>query len=102
MKGYKAFDKDLKCRGIQFIVGNIYFHDGTIKPCESDFHFCAQLKDIYNYYPKNYDTRICEVEALGEVLTEGDKSYAPSLKIIQELSRDEIKLLTDDLKFNSG
>ena len=57
---------------------------------------------MFNYYSKSYDTRVCEVEAIGEVKTEGDKSVTDKIKIVRELSKDEIKALTDDLKFNSG
>ena len=104
MKGYKAFDKNLKCRDMQFRVGESFSVSGEIIPCKNGIHFCEKLKDVYEYYPKTYDTRICEVEVReGAVLiTDGDKSVTSNLKILRELSEEEIKNLTDDLKFNSG
>jgi hypothetical protein len=102
MKGYKAFNKDLKCRGFQFVVGKTYKIEGKLKICEAGFHFCEKLNSVYNYYPKSVDTRVCEVESLGLVDTKDDKSCTNHIKIIRELSKEEISLLTDDLKFNSG
>ena len=101
-KGYKAFDSNLACRGFQFVVGVTYTQKEDLRICNNGFHFCEQLKDVYNYYPKNYYTRICEIEATGEVQTEGVKSCTSQIRIIRELTKDEIKALTDDLKFNSG
>jgi hypothetical protein len=102
MKGFKAFDKNLQCRGFQFEVGQTFGVDGELSVCNNGFHFCEQLKDVYNYYPRSYDTRICMVDALGEVKTEEDKSCTSEIFILAELDKDEIKRLTDDLRFNSG
>jgi hypothetical protein len=85
MKGYKAFDKNLKCLGFQFKVGKT-FETKEIELCKSGFHFCENPFDVYNYYPKETNTRICEVEALGEVKKEGDKSVTNKIKIVKELS----------------
>ena len=102
MKGYKAFNKDLQCRDYQFVVGSVFTKEGKLEICSNGFHFCEKLKDIFEYYPKTMDTRVCEVEALGEVITEGDKSVTSSIRITRELSREEISRLTDNFKFNSG
>ena len=39
IKGYKGFDKNMKCRDFQFEVGKEY-EEKTAKICESGFHFC--------------------------------------------------------------
>ena len=103
MKGYKAFDKDLKCRGFQYAVGSTAEVSGEIALCGNGLHFCQELKNVFNYYEKSYEnTRVCEVEAIGEIKTDEDKSVTNKLRIVRELSKEEIKNLTGDLKFNSG
>lgn len=62
MKGYKAFNKDLTCRGYQFVIGEWAFHEGPLEPCKSGFHFCEQPSGPWAYYT-GPNTRIFEVEA---------------------------------------
>ena len=102
MIGYKAFDKDLKCRGFQYEVGKSYKIEGELKICENGFHFCENLKDVYSYYPKSENTRVCKVESLGELIKDSDKSVTSEIKIVEEISLDELIKLTDGLKFNTG
>lgn len=49
MKGYKGFDKDLKCRDFQYEIGKTYETDEA-KLCEKGFHFCEAPFDVLNYY----------------------------------------------------
>ena len=65
IKGYKGFDKNMKCRGFQYETGKDYQHDGKISCCHSGFHFCINPFDVLAYYaPVN--SRFCEVEGSGE------------------------------------
>ena len=90
MKGFKATDNEGKCRKMLFEVGKTYNQPGDLKICLNGFHFCKNLMDVYNYYEKSEFTRIFEVEALGEIQTEGDKSCTNEIKILRELSASEI------------
>lgn len=100
VKGYKAFNSDLTCRGMQYEVGKEYTHDGDISLCEQGFHFCEQLTDCYQYY--NSKSRICEVEALGEVKTDDTKSVTDHIRIVRELTREEIVALANVGVDNTG
>ena len=58
MRGFKAFDKNLTCRGFQYEIGHTYEFDGEPIPCKQGFHFCKSITECYNYYPMTNDTRI--------------------------------------------
>ena len=88
MKGYKAFNNDLTCRGMQYEIGKEYTFDGELIPCIQGFHFCETIADCYNFYPMEDDTRICEVEALGDIAEDGIKRVTNRIKVIAEILSD--------------
>ena len=63
MKGFKGFDKDLKCRDLQYKVGEETKIDGDIKLCRSGLHFCENPHDVFNYYSPGEKHRFAVVEA---------------------------------------
>jgi hypothetical protein len=89
-KGYKAFDKDLKCRGFQFEVGKTYEIKEDLMLCSSGFHFCEKLENVYGYYPREADTRICEIEAVGKIQKEDDKSCTNKIRVVKEIVDKEL------------
>ena len=64
IKAYKAFDKDLSCRGFKYEVGKEYEETGYIKVCEKGFHACPYPLDVFGYYPPA-EARFCEVGQSG-------------------------------------
>jgi hypothetical protein len=102
MKGYKVFDANLQCHGFQYEVGKVYHHTGSLKVCDSGFHFCLKAVDCFNYYDFNPKNRVCEVVAKGKVLTEGDKSVTDEIEIVRELSWGEVLELVNTGKGNTG
>jgi hypothetical protein len=87
MKGYKAYEKGMICKGFQYEVGKEYVHDGELSLCESGFHFCENPLDILNYYDL-CESEFTEVEALGKVTEarEGDtKRATDKIKIGRKL-----------------
>lgn len=67
MKAYKGFDKDLKCRGFQYKVGNTYEMDGDdTNICTKGFHACTNPFDVLNYYGFENNNRFCEVDLDGK------------------------------------
>ena len=104
MIGYKAFDENLQCRGFQFEVGKTYETGKTkeeLKLCSNTvFHFCRELHRIENvsdYYISK--SRVCEVIAEGDVVTDGDKYGTNKLTILREIPREE---LNEYNNYNSG
>ena len=63
MKGFKGFDKDLKCRDLQYEVGKETAVDGDIELCKRGIHFCENPHDIFSYYAPGKNNRFAVVEA---------------------------------------
>ena len=62
MKGYKGFDKDLKCKGgYQYTIGRTETTDEA-KLCNTGFHFCEQPLDVFRHFAPAH-SRYCEIEA---------------------------------------
>ena len=91
MRGYKAFNKDLTCRGMQYEVGKEYKFNGEPIPCRQGFHFCETIADCYEFYPMSDDTRICEVEATGDIAKDGIKRVTNVIKILAEITCDNLR-----------
>ena len=72
MKMYKGFDKDLKCRGFQYEIGQEY-REEKADLCKKGFHACENPLDVFNYYVPKDGSRFCEVE-LDEVSDQKDSS----------------------------
>ena len=103
MKGYKAFLSDMTTNhgdNTVYEVGKTYTVEGEIKICENGYHFCKKCVDVYDYYSK--PCRICEVSVTGAVQTQGNKSVGRKLKILRELTTDEISSLCNSGNRNSG
>ena len=103
MRGYKAFLSDMTTRygdNTVYEVGKTYTVEGEVKICENGYHFCKKCVDVYDYYSK--PCRICEVNVTGAVQTQGNKSVGRKLKILRELTADEISSLCNSGNCNSG
>ena len=89
MFGYKGFNKGMTCRGFQYEVGQTYETKGESELCKSGFHFCPKMADVFDYYDRN-DCRFTEVEALGQVIKGNNKCVTDRLRIVRELTREEV------------
>ena len=84
IKGFKGFDKNLKCRNYQYEVGKDFEETGNIKACSNGFHFCENPADIFSYYPPSDSgnlNRYCEVEGTGKIDKDSDDSKIACSKI---------------------
>ena len=101
VKGFKGFNQDLTCRGFQYEIGKTYEYNGEIELCSSGFHFCRKLQDVHQFYDLK-TSRICEIEADGKIDNDGIKSVCARIRIIRELSREEIDAAVNTGKDNTG
>ncbi len=92
VRGWKCFDRDLRCRNFQFEVGKAYEAEGKLVMCGNGFHFHEHGAHLFNYYGNKVETRVCEVVA-HEVLSDGDKSVCRKIEIVRELSYQEVCLV---------
>ena len=88
MKGYKGFDKGLKCKGFQYEVGKTFKHDGEIKLCNSGFHFCESPFDVFDYYDI-CESEFAEIEAVGDIKKDTSKSVTNHIKVVKKIALKE-------------
>ena len=84
MKGYKGFNKDMTCRGMQYEEGKIYKMEEEPKCCARGYHFCENPIDCLGYYSPN-ESIYRQVEATGKISKDED---TPDTKI----ATNEIKI----------
>ena len=92
MTAYKAFDKGLKCRGYQFVMGlNVTEEANCVK---NGFHSAENPLDCLSYYPDMDKSEYCIVDARGDINEDGRDSKIASteLYIIKKLTKEEFFL----------
>ena len=111
IKGYKGFDKDLKCRGFQYEVGKEYSTDKAVS-CETGFHYCENPLDVLAFYAPCDDygrpNRFCEVDGSGDFdKSKSDKICCTHLKVkaeigLQGLIKAGVKFILDRVKWDDN
>jgi hypothetical protein len=97
--GFKGFKSNFKAfSSFQYAVGKTYVHEWPpICFCTAGFHFCVHAQDVLNYYPDNKQdeeggaSRYAIIEASGEVKHGIDKSVCSVIKIVKEITIDELR-----------
>lgn len=105
VSGYKGFDENLQCRGMQYAVGKCYHARGDIERCENGLHFCTNLLNTFAYYPPYYG-RYALVSG-GGAIDAGDgsddfdtKVAAEYLHVEQEISPGELVVWLDEHEYD--
>ena len=85
VKGYKAYEKGMICKGKQYEENTTYEESGN-EICESGvMHFCKEPFDVLNYYPLVDEdgniSEFSEVEAVGDVYEKEDKCATNKLHV---------------------
>ena len=108
IRGFKGFDKDLKCSGFQYEIGKDYEQEGEVKCCERGFHFCENPFDVFRYYSPS-DSRYCEVEGDGNADEANDDSKVATSNIhisaeigLNGLIKAGVKFILDKVNFNDS
>ena len=111
IRGYKGFDKNLKCRDFQYEIGKEYFTDKAVA-CKTGFHFCENPFEVLSYYSPCDDTgtlnRFCEVEGSGDFdKSKSDKTCCTYLKVkaeigLQGLIKAGVKFILDRVKWEDN
>ena len=82
--GFKAFNKGLKCRDLQYEENKEYKIKCTPVLCENGFHYCENPLDTLDYYDL-CDSEFAEIEDHGKSETDGNKTVTNHIKIKAKL-----------------
>lgn len=86
MKAYKAFDKNMQCRGFQYAEGHTYEAPEAVL-CEKGFHACTMPLDVLGYYAPGLGSIYREVDLndVSEEQSNDSKACAKKIRIGAEL-----------------
>ena len=83
-KGFKAFNKGLKCQNLQYEENTDYEIKEEPILCERGFHYCENPLDTLNYYDL-CDSEFAEIEDSGKTKSDSTKSVTNKIKIKAKL-----------------
>ena len=101
MKAYKA-SYGGRCLTLGYEVGKTYTFNGKLEMCKNGFHFCTDFDSLLEYYQMKKDLKIFEIEVLGEVITQGNKSVTNKLKVIKSISLGKFKKSLKNKEFDKN
>jgi len=104
VKGFKVFNPDFTCKGVQFEEGKTFEIDGPIQICHRGLHFCTKASHCFSYYTFDPNNIVCEVEAIGEVQghDEDSKMCTDKLRILRRLTWQEVLVAANEGANNTG
>lgn len=91
--GYKGFERDFTCLGMQYEVGKTYVLDGEPKLCERGFHFCTSPLAVFEYYAPTERLAIVKADEDDVIYDAANNSYkavSRRITIVREITLDEI------------
>lgn len=97
--GYKGFELDFTCKGMQYEVGKTYVLEGEPKLCERGFHFCTSPLAVFEYYAPTERFAIVkadEDDVIYDTANNSHKAVARRITIVREITLDEIISLQMD------
>lgn len=102
IKGYKVFNPDWTCRDFQYSCPGTFEDDNPPVLCEHGFHFCERAVDCFRYYVFDPTNKVAEVVAFGKIKKDEHKCVTDKIKIIREISWEEVLRLVNCGSGNIG
>ena len=94
IKGYKVFGPGWICdpagTPFQYEVGKTYEMEECPIVCKRGFHFCERAVDCFKYYDFDPKNKVAEIEALGDIDSDGIKSCTNKIHIVREITWHEL------------
>lgn len=91
--GYKGFELDFTCKGMQYEVGKTYVLEGEPKLCERGFHFCTSPLAVFKHYAPTNRFAIVKAnieDVIYDTAASSNKAVARRITIVREITLDEI------------
>ena len=90
---FKGFDKNMQCRGFQYVEGKTYTQPGEIGVCENGFHACSLPLDVLSYYPVRDGNLYHEVKLDGISENDGGDSKVAAREITVGAALNLVELI---------
>ena len=90
---FKGFDKNMQCRGFQYVEGKTYTQPGEIGVCENVFHACGLPLDVWSYYPVRAGNLYHEVTLDGISENDGGDSKVAAREITVGAALNLVELI---------
>ena len=102
IKGYKVFNPNWTCKGKRYTCPGTFEESVELSVCERGMHFCENVIDCFNYYSFDPENKVAEVVAYGKLMKGGDNCCTDKLKIVRELTWNEVLEKTNTGKRCTG
>jgi hypothetical protein len=97
---YKGTNKNMKCRRKQYELDKTYTYKRKVEICETGFHACRNLEDVFIYYSFGDKARYFVVSTPMIIDESSGKVVCKEITFIRELSVQEIQEVV--LKLNNS
>jgi hypothetical protein len=91
---------------MQFEIGKEYkieLNGRELELCsDTCFHYCNSLRQVHGFYSVLENNRFCEIEVLGEEVSDEEKCGSNHIKIVREIVGEELNILKGLVNGNSG
>jgi hypothetical protein len=91
---------------MQFEIGKEYkieLNGRKLELCtDTCFHYCNSLRQVHEFYSVLENNRFCEIEVLGEEISDGEKCGSNHIRVVREIVGEELNILKGITNGNTG